>query len=284
MGGVVIDGRQEEIPGIVVQNFIEKPELRLGPNGWRPRHTSWIRQIVLHSTRGIPGGKDQRKQVVLGGFGPNQDAAGRCLRAWAERPDPAGAHLVIDFDGTVSCLCDLETEAAQHGRHANGTSVGLEILQGPDAEFYLAQLETVVALVDWLTLRLKIQRQIPCGPYIGPIQRLAKAPDGLEDVVGVIGHRDFDGRRGAGDPGSRIFNMLGLAGYEPVDYELGADRDVWRRRQRDIGGVQADGIPGPATCAALARAERVPGLDGPRPAGLWVQRPVDALVAAAGDA
>lgn len=273
MAGVVVNGQLEQIPGLVVDNYLGSPWARLPPEDVRPRHTRWIQQVVLHTTKGIPGGKDQRRQVILDGLGPSKQAAQRCIRAWTENPEPAGAHLVVDFDGRVTAMCDLLTEAAQHGRHTNQTSIGIEIYQGSDAEMYLGQLEVVVALVDWLTLRFGIQRQIPVGPFVGPSHRLI---NGVDDVVGILGHRDFDHRRGKGDPGSKIFYMLGAAGYEPVNFDLNEDRDTWRRRQRDISPqLKADGIPGPATVAALRAAASVAGLDGRRPGGLWVLRPGD---------
>lgn len=275
--GLIIDGARELVPGLDIDNVHDNPILRLSAEDVRPRRTTWIRQILLHSTKGIPGGSDVRPQDIRMGFGPSMSAAERCSRSWSGSKAVGGAHLVIDFDGKISCFADLKTESAQHAGLANSTSIGLEIYQGSAAEMYVGQLEVVVSLVDWLTARFQIQRMIPAGPYAGPIHRLTQ---NLEDVVGVLGHRDVTNRRGRGDPGSKIFFMLGAAAYEPVSYELGEDRERWRQRQRLIGVDPADGIAGPATCAKLKATDVIPGLRGPRRAGLWVERPIDLMFGA----
>jgi hypothetical protein len=270
--GVVINGVPELVPGLRVNNWLDKPGLRLGPGDFRPRKTKWIRQIVLHTTKGIPGGNDERKQVFHDGLGPFMDAALACTRWWTKSPEAAGAHLVVDHDGQISCCCDLQLEAAHHARHANQTSIGIEIFQGRDAEMYLGQLDVVVRLVDFLTRRFQIQRQIP-HQYIGPVHRL-ESPDEIADVVGILGHRDLTKARGPGDPGNKIFNLLGMAGYEPMDFDQRQDMAEWRRRQSKLGLPKVDGVPGPSTCAALAAAGR-PGDGRGRPHGLWVTRPGD---------
>jgi hypothetical protein len=262
--GLVIAGKRETVAGLDVSSWLDMPDLRLRKNeDFRQRNTTWIRQIVLHTTKGIPGGDDQRPQDIRAGLGPATDAGEAVARWWSKDPTPAGAHLVVDFDGRIYCCCDLFTEAAQHAKHANQTSVGIEIYQGREAELYEGQLDVVVRLCDALTRRFGIQRQIP-HRYLGPVRRLM---DSVEDVVGVIGHRDLDRARGAGDPGSAVFYRLGLAGYEPWDFSLSEERDVWRRRQRDLGIDPADGIAGPVTVSRLREKGHAHGL--------WVSRPGD---------
>jgi hypothetical protein len=263
--GFVVDGKVELPSGALdVWNWIDNPILRLRKGeDVRARRTVWIRQVVLHTTKGIPGGTDQRAQDIRAGLGPFTNAGETCSRWWSKSPESAGAHLVVDHDGKVYCLADLLTEAAQHAAHANQTSIGVEIYQGREAELYEGQLQVVVEVCDWITRRFGIQRQIP-HRYLGPVRRLM---DDVADVVGVVGHRDLTRTRGSGDPGMGIFNRLGLAGYEPFDYSLGEDRDVWRRRQRALGIDPADGIAGPATVQRLRQAGHLHGL--------WVARPDD---------
>jgi hypothetical protein len=223
---------------------------------------------VLHTTRGIPGGDDQRPQVVLPGLHDGHTAE-QVVRTWTLEERNAGAHLVVQQDGKVACCADLKKDAAYHAGYANGCSIGIEIVQGPGPELYQGQLDAAVRLVDGLTRIFGIQRQIP-DRYLGPIQRFTRA-DGLEDVVGVVGHRDLTVRRGAGDPGGAIMNLLGMAGYEPMNFAFpdqnDGDKYLWRRRQREIGMANADGIPGPVTVKALANSGR--------PWGMWVPRPGD---------
>lgn len=266
--GVIINGKRELVPGLQVTNWLDDPVLRLRRGeDFRVRRTTWIRQVVLHTTKGIPGGNDLRPQKIRPGLGPFTNAGEACSRWWSKSPEAAGAHLVVDFDGQVSCCVDLQTEAAHHARHANDTSIGIEIYQGRDAEMYEGQLDLVVRLVDFLTRRFGIQRQIP-HQYVGPIHRLMD-PQEIQDVVGVVGHRDLDNRRGRGDPGNRIMNLLGMAAYEPIDFDQRKDLEEWRRRQAKLGLPKPDGVPGPLTVAALLAVGR--------PHGLWVTRPGDDL-------
>lgn len=262
----MIGGALELVPGLRVTNWLDVPQLRLRlGEDFRARKTHWVRQIILHTTKGIPGGNDKRPQRIIDGLGPFMDAGLACSRWWTKSPEAAGAHLVVDFDGQVSCCADLLTEAAYHARQANDTSIGIELYQGRDAELYDGQLRVAVQLVDWLTRRFGIQRQIP-HQYIGCVDRL-KSADELQHVVGVLGHRDLATNRGMGDPGNRIFNLLGQAGYEPLDFDQREDLDVWRKRQSKLRLATIDGVPGPATLAALASMGR--------PHGMWLSRPGD---------
>lgn len=264
--GLICDGQRIAVGDLDVTNWLDNPRLRLGPGDFRrrgPSEAAWVHLIVLHTTKGIPGGGDQRPQVIRPGFGPGGDAAERVVRFWTGEERGAGAHLIVDFDGAVFCCADLRREASYHAGHANGASVGIEIVQGRDAELYEGQLDATVRLCDALTRLLGIQRQVP-HRYLGPLPRMTSE---VGDVVGVIGHRDLTNRRGAGDPGSAVFYRLGQAGYEDYDFALSADRDEWRRRQRALGMLKADGIAGPATVEALKAVGK--------PHGLWVARPGD---------
>jgi hypothetical protein len=264
MPGVVIDGVQTDVPGLRVASWFDDPRLRLrvgqprAANDGRPRQTRWIRSIVLHTTKGIPGGKDLRPQVIRPGRGPAGMHAEDVARWWASSELCSGAHLVCDFDGTWVCLADLATECAYHATTINDVSIGIEICQGAQAELYDGQLDAVVTMVDFLTARFGIQRQIP-DAYTGPIPRLER---GGADCVGVFGHRDQTGNRGRGDPGDAIMARLAAAGYERFDFRAGADQVAWRQRQQQLGPpVVVDGVPGPATVTALAQAGY--------PHGLW---------------
>jgi hypothetical protein len=87
------------------------------------------------------------------------------------------------------------------------------------------------------------------------------------EVIGVLGHRDTTKTRGFGDPGDKVINLLGLAGYEPMDFDQRKDMEEWRRRQTKLGLPKVDGVPGPMTCDALEARGRAHGL--------WVRRPGD---------
>jgi peptidoglycan hydrolase-like protein with peptidoglycan-binding domain len=257
MPGLVIGGALELVPGLTCSSWHDDPALRLkiGEDG-APRHAgTWIRAVVLHTTRGIPGGKDQRPQKVLPGLGPARGTARATNQWWSTNGTCAGAHIVVDFDGSVSCLADLRNEMTYHATSVNPHTIGIEIAQGSDAELWEGQLDAVVRLVDWLTLRLGIQRQIP-DRYRGPLARLRA---GGRDVCGIYGHRDQSAQRGAGDPGDAVFERLRTAGYEAFHLDVAEDLDTWKRRQGSLG-LRADGLPGPATCAALGAFQAARGL------------------------
>jgi hypothetical protein len=260
MPGVVIQGAQVEVAGLAVRNWHDDPRLRLrigqpnGGNDGRQRRTRWVRSIILHTTKGIPGGKDHRPQEIRPGRGPGGLHAESVARFWSTSELASGAHLVCDFDGTWVCLADLATECAYHATTVNDVSIGIEICQGNAAELYEGQLDSVVAMVDFLTACFGIQRQIPAG-YSGPIPRLESGGD---DCVGVFGHRDQTDNRGPGDPGDAAMAWLARAGYERLDFQRGQDLAVWTTRQHDLNrhhgpGLVEDGIPGPDTVARLAQ-------------------------------
>lgn len=222
-----------------------------------------MQSIILHTTKGIPGGKDRRPQDIRPGFGPATDAGSRVARYWSRDGRQAGAHLVVDFDGSIACCADLERDAAFHAGACNGISIGIEIYQGSDAELYDGQLDVVVRLVDWLTRVFAIQRQIPERYHGTACARLVNQP---RSFVGVYGHRDCSGNRGVGDPGGAIMWKLKAAGYEAWDLDLLDDMHAWKKRQQALR-VYDDGVPGPVTAAALVKRGH--------PFGLWVTRPGD---------
>lgn len=263
--GFVVNGQRDQVAGLDVTSWLDAPVLTLGPEDFRVRAPgTWIRAVVLHTTKGIPGGNDLRPQVIWPGFGPPVQAGQRTARYWSHDGRQAGAHLVIDHDGAISQTCDLQTVAAYHCPGWNTASIGIEIYQGNGAELYEGQLDVTVRVVDYLTRRFGIQRQIPHRYLGGPHRRFAAE---ARDVVAVIGHRDAASNRGSGDPGNAIFSRLGLAKYEAFDFESGDDRNVWKQRQIRLGLANNDGIPGPATRAALLATGKAHGM--------WVERPGD---------
>ena len=192
----------------------------------------------------------QRVIVVGGGSGIGLAVAAQAVEA--------GAHVAIAGRSAG------KLEAALHADNVNQTSVGIELVQGRDATLYEAQLDAAVRLIDFLTRRFGIQRQIPHS-YAGAVERLAALA--VDDVVGVLGHRDLSPRRGPGDPGSAIMNALATAGYEPVDYGRAHDLDLWKRRQAQLALDPIDGVPGPETVDRLRAAGHAHGL--------WISRPGD---------
>lgn len=265
MAGLIIDGKEIDVPEVSIRNFKKEPKLALrvgrsdGANDGGVR-TLPVSLVVLHTTKGIPGGKDLREQVIKPGLGPNTQAEDRTATFWSTDPTPSGAHIVVDHDGTAACLADLSTVCAYHAGQfeVNNRSIGIEIFQGSDAELYAGQLDAVRKIVDVITEHFGIQRQIPSSYNNSPIHRLVI---GGRDLIGVVGHRDVSDQRGKGDPGDAIMATLATNGYEKFDFIAGRDKETWITRQTIINAelkrrafptqLTVDGIPGPQTTNAL---------------------------------
>lgn len=209
--GVIVDGVACEVPGVPCVNWHDDPTLRLrmGNDGHKRNPATPVRRVFLHTTRGIPGGRDQRPQVIVPGLGPPGHAAEDNAHYWARSPACAGAHLVVDYDGTMVNGADLLREVSYHAGAVNGDSIGVEIVQGADAQLYEGQLAAVVALCEWLAKHFGLPRTAQY-PYRGP----GKA------VASFCGHRDVSSSRGKGDPGDAVMERLVAAGFVAVDRKL----------------------------------------------------------------
>jgi len=260
---LIVDGFAVDIPGMCIKSWRDSPKLGLSRLDYKVRPNTWIRGIVLHTTKGIPGGRDKRPQKILPGLGPDTKRDERLARMWSMDTRRAGAHIAVDHDGSVVCMADLKASAAFHAGNVNDVTIGIEIYQGSQAELYEGQLDVVVRLVNVLTSVFRIQRQVP-WPYEG--RALKRGLRRGIDMVGVYGHRDCSNNRGAGDPGDAVMQKLIDSGYDSFNFAENEDKDVWRDRQRDLG-VLEDGVPGPKTCEALVEA----GYS----LGLWVCDVVD---------
>lgn len=250
MRGLLIAGLLHEVPGVecLSPGAGSPPWLRLAPGDYKQRATKWVRQIVVHTTKGIdpqiirPGGGPGGRDKVVADF-------------WRHDPQHSAAHIVVDADGSVACLADLATVAAYHATSANDLSVGIEMYQESDGSVWQATIDSTVAICGVIADVLGIPRQMHHAPYAGrPIARLVT---GGADVVGLYGHRDQTDRRGRGDPGGAIYAALRGAGWEGFDFGARQDLDRWISRQQKLRAmgehVDVDGICGPGTMAAMRR-------------------------------
>ena len=266
---LVIRDKEVEVPGLDIRSWKQDPKLKLDTRDYRKRPDTWVRGIILHTTKGIPGGPDRRPQDIRSGRGPDTGRDERIPQMWALDDRRAGAHLIVDHDASIVCAADLQEHAAFHAGNVNNVTIGVEIYQGSEAELYEDQLKAVVKLVDFLTKTFSIQRQLH-WPY--GRQALKRGLKRGLDMVGVFGHRDVSNNRGRGDPGDAIMEMLRDAGYESFNFALNEDKEVWMERQEAFD-LLPDGVPGPATANAML-AETLP--DGRFcSTGLWVERPGD---------
>ncbi len=246
MPGLLVNGKEIAVEGLVIVNSNDAAWCRLDGKDCRTRPTPWVRQIILHTTKG------DSPQTVLPGTGPGGRAKATA-EFWRGDPTPSAAHIVIDNDGTVACLCDLATTEAYHATVSNPWSIGIEMYQESGNGIYEAVFDSAVKLVPALCRIFGIQFQIPKLAYKNrPLRRMA---DGGERCVGVFGHRNNTDRRGQGDPGDEIFERLAAAGAERFDHDAEEDLAAWKSRQHALvaagANLEVDGVPGPATCEAL---------------------------------
>lgn len=277
MSGVLFGGALVPVDGLTIippASHGGPAWCALHPDDYAMRRTTWIRQGILHSTGG------NWPQPVLPGAGPAGHARqiaemwSGCDRGGGERVH-SGAQMVVDLDGSIACLCDLETIAAYHAEASNDWSIGIEMSTRPDGGIYQATIDAAARLVAALCRLVGIPEQMPRGPYRGdPLLRMEvtdhdhRVQLGGPDVVGVLGHRDNTSQRGRGDPGDAIWTALAALGFEGLDYAGGEDLLKGRVRQQALnasgGALKVDGLIGPASLAearrqGFARWRDVPG-------------------------
>lgn len=254
---ILVNGKLVPIAGLDVTppaSHGGSPWARLSPDDYRARKTTWVRQVIVHTTKGM------WPQSVKPGSG----AAGRCERVaefWHRDPEHSAALLVVGSDGSAACLGDLVRDAAYHATMSNEYSVGIEIYQESDGSITEAAYDTAVRLTIGVCDALGIPLQMPAPGVHGVIDRMAL---GGKDCVGVFGHRHNTHRRGRGDPGDEIFLRLESAGAEILDYgkredlQIGCARQIWLNAADSRMGLTnrpltVDGVCGPASMAAMRR-------------------------------
>lgn len=245
--GFVIDGKRYAIPGLDVVNYLDNPRLRLKMSGdeadgyVRGRGKWVVRNGCFHTTEG------KRPVVVKPGVGPNRGMDERIAKSWTGSARQAGAHLVIDYDGSIVQCADLLTDATYHAGSVNDGSDGIEICQTGDRETWEVQYDRALDVADFLSLAFDYQRFFQ-HPY--DINEIARIHAGARDVVGFYCHYHQTTNRGPGDCGAHMFERLAEAGYMAFNYDTSEDRKWAKNYQRDILGItgdDVDGVLGPAS-------------------------------------
>jgi hypothetical protein len=279
---LLIEGKPVPVEGVSVLPPAEvggPPWARLDPGDYALRQTPWIRQIVVHTTGGL------WPQPILAGAGkPGHAQAVADMWRGADRGDGERVHsaaqLIVDFDGTVACLCDLFRCAAYHAEASNQWSIGIEMCTTPRGEIYEATLKATAKLVSALCWPVfPIPRQMPSGPYRNqPLSRMEVQSNTLlgigrhqiggPDCIGVFGHRDNTSERGRGDPGDAIWTELAALGFEAWDFEAREDLLVGKERQAALNArgarLTVDGQVGPRSLLAAENQGYARWADVPR--------------------
>lgn len=181
----------------------------------RARDAERVTGIVIHTSRGVRG-------HVRPGALPSSRAELLALYQSRTTRDVSW-HFTIDTDGTVIQQADAALWMCWHAGHANGWSVGIELVQQPGSgDLYEVQIASMAAIVEALCGALRIPRRTPVGadgrPWAGLIAEHREASEGgrQRPFAGVLGHRALTDHRGPGDPGDDVFAALLARGFEGV--------------------------------------------------------------------
>ena len=196
MPGLLFSGDSVLVEGVEVVNYLDDKDWTLPIPKCGTRRRKQIQHVVMHTTGGYPDRDHPTPQRIRSETAqPKHCRAASTLSYWRNSSRIAGAHILIDADGTCYVLADLMDTATYHCPDWNHLSIGIEVVQQPDSSLFEAQLETVGAVVDAIVTKLSLSR-VAAGVYAG-VRR---------DVVGigVLGHRDLTQSRGSGDPGDFV--------------------------------------------------------------------------------
>jgi hypothetical protein len=262
---LLFGGVKTTVAGLQTVSFADDPTLapQITKSNARTRR---VRAIILHTTSGTcASGK-----VKPGRMRGTDSKAGQLARYQAKTKKSVSWDYTIGRDAIVLAQNDPVSRYSWHATSWNPLSVGIEIVQNADGSLYGDQLQALVLLVDELTRRLRIQRQLAWADD-APLLTVLKRADELRarhgvDMVGVFAHANNTKSRDEGDPGPAPFRALCEAGYELFDFRVFRDIETWKQRQQPLG-ISADGIALTDTCAALERQGYKHGL--------WVSRPND---------
>lgn len=212
--GVIIHGTEREIPGIPCVPWTRDPSIRLviGQDGCKRRGGPPV-WCVWHTTRG------QDRKRYLPGLGPAGQLAEANAHYWRNSPKSAGAHLILDHDGTLVQTADLADEVAYGASWRNGDAINVEIAEGgsgPEGVLYDGQLDVAARLALWLSEAFPTIPKVCQSVYHGhaiPALKRPVAPGG-----GHIQHCDCDNGRSVGDAGPELRARMIAAGLAPVDF------------------------------------------------------------------
>lgn len=211
MSGLIIGGSRVPVPGVSVVTWIDDPKRAPKITDGKVRRVA-PSAVCLHTSRGVRGN-------VQPGARPSSRA--ETLALYQSRTErQVSWHLTIDTDGDVLQQEDLSTWMAWHASHANGWTVGIELVQHPDSgDLWQAQIDAAVSVVAAICDTLSIPKRIPVDATGSPVRGVVKAWQEASEGgrqgswSGVIGHRHLTINRGVGDPGDWIFLALLARGF-----------------------------------------------------------------------
>lgn len=196
MPGLLFSGESVLVEGVEVVNYLDDKDWTLPIPKCGTYRRKLPQYVILHTTGGYPDRDHPTPQRIRSEAAqPKHCRAASTLSYWRNSSRIAGAHMLIDADGTCYVLADLMDTATYHCPDWNHLSIGIEVVQQPDSSLFEAQLSTVGAVVDAIVAKLSLPR-VATGAYAGVRRDVAG--------IGVLGHRDLTGSRGFGDPGDFV--------------------------------------------------------------------------------
>lgn len=255
--GILWNGNFYQIEGVETLGPGDYPwiKLTMPEDAWWRNTNEWIRQVILHTTKGT-----WPQSLLHGGGRGGKD------KAFADMINNDGVHgsvpLIVDNDGSVACFADVKKVMCWHATVSNNWSIGVEMYQ--EAFDPVSKTNPLYEVVEFSTVKLThklcelagIPKFIPSRVYNGhPMARMLR---GGPDMAGVFGHRDNTEQRGQGDPGDHIFELLAASGMRRVDYEKREDIEIGKRVQTHLNQnfgtrLAVDGLMGPLTMALVEK-------------------------------
>lgn len=209
--GLVVRGQIVRVPKVPFLSYLTDPSVKLTTSGAgrdaTPREHGPPTLIVQHTTTG------KGPQEIIDGRGPVGDFAERNAVYWHSSDEYAGAHVVVDMDGSGICTADLALLSAMGSGKNNDRAVQIETVAQkvtlPDGKvvhrLYRKQIAATVTITRAICQAFGIPLQVQLvyrGKAIGALAK-ERGPE-----RGVIGHRDCSNGRGRNDPGDAIMQAL----------------------------------------------------------------------------
>lgn len=262
---IILNEQKFEVPDVKTLSWKDPEATGLGIKEVTDKSTrkTWLRGIVCHTVHGKLGN-------LLPGVGPKTSDAIKYAKYQVNTDRDVSWDMTCDLNGDWVVQNDPLKFYTWQAGNVNGYTLGFEMVQHENGDLYEDQIAKVVRMIDFLTAKLGIQRQIPWDVKNNrPLRKtVARIAAGGSDVVGIYCHYHQTNNRGYGDPGPWLQQALKDAGYETYAFD-GDDKEVWKQRQTALG-ITADGIPGPGTVRALAASGKKHGM--------YVSRPIDNLI------
>ena len=212
--GLTLNGRLVPVQGLEIVSYATGAVPRTTDG--RARTADKISAVVIHTTDGRAGAQlrpGSRASVLAESLARYQATTARDV-SW---------DFTVDSDGTVVQSNDPGTWYTWHAEHANGYSIGIEMVQQPGSpDLWQAQIDATVRLVTVLCEVFGIPKvtvvDAAGDPEHGIVRDWQEADEGGRQLAfnGVAGHRNLTTNKGPGDPGDLPFRALLAAGFRGV--------------------------------------------------------------------